>query len=66
MIRAYICSPLSAETEVEIRRNMLRARQFMKQIADIYGYRTYAPHAICRNCWMILTERKGHLLFPLI
>lgn len=45
MIRAYICSPLSAETEDEIRRNMLQARQFMKQIADIYGYRTYAPHA---------------------
>lgn len=45
MIRAYICSPLSSETEDEIRRNMLRARQFMKQIADIYGYRTYAPHA---------------------
>ena len=37
MIRAYICSPLSAETEVEIRRNMLRARQFMKQIAGIVG-----------------------------
>ena len=63
MIRAYICSPLSAETEVEIRRNMLRARQFMRISTD-----TVHMHLmlICRNCWMILTERKGHLLFPLI
>lgn len=44
MIRAYICSPLSAKSQTGIWENMFQARKYMEQIADIYGYRTYAPH----------------------
>lgn len=45
MIRAYICSPLSAQSKAGIRENMLRARKYMEQISHTYAYRTYAPHA---------------------
>ncbi|GAA6412042.1 hypothetical protein K040078D81_61590 [Blautia hominis] len=43
--KAYICSPLSAPTQEEIRCNMHQARQHMKAVADKYGCRTFAPHA---------------------
>lgn len=43
--KVYICSPLFASTQEEIRENMLQARQHMHAIKDLYGYRTYAPHA---------------------
>lgn len=43
--KAYICSPLYAPTQEEIQANMLRARKYMKAVKELYGYRTYAPHA---------------------
>ena len=45
MVKAYICSPLSAASKSGIRENMTRARKYMEQISHRYGYRTYAPHA---------------------
>lgn len=43
--RAYICSPLFAPAQPEVRRNMLKARMYMEQIAVTYHCRTFAPHA---------------------
>jgi len=43
--KLYICSPLTAPTKPEIRRNMLRAQQYMELMAGHYGCRTVAPHA---------------------
>lgn len=43
--KVYICSPLFASTQEEIKENMLQARQHMHVIKNLYGYRTYAPHA---------------------
>ena len=44
-VRAYICSPLSAETDLEVEKNMQYARACMKEIRNVFGYQTYAPHA---------------------
>lgn len=44
-VKAYICSPLSAETDQEIRKNMVYARQCVAEVAKEFGYRAYAPHA---------------------
>lgn len=41
----YICSPLSAPTEKEIRVNMERARSYMKLVSEVFGCRALAPHA---------------------
>ncbi len=43
-VRAYICSPLSANTKAETMMNIIRAREHMSIIRKIYGYQTYAPH----------------------
>ena len=44
-VKAYICSPLSVETDQEIRKNMVYARQCMAEVAKEFGYRAYVPHA---------------------
>lgn len=44
-VKAYICSPLSAETEQEIQQNMVYAKQCVAEVAKEFGYRAYAPHA---------------------
>lgn len=41
----YVCSPLSAETVPEMRRNMHNARRLMIEIAAETGKRAVAPHA---------------------
>lgn len=43
--KVYICSPLSAPTQKEMKVNMILARQHMQVIKRQYGCRTYAPHA---------------------
>lgn len=42
----YICSPLSADTAEGVKLNMLRAREQMKVVSEIYNCRAIAPHAI--------------------
>ena len=42
----YVCSPLGADTEEEVRDNMLKAREQMKIVSEIYNCRAVAPHAI--------------------
>ena len=42
----YICSPLSADTAEGVKVNMLRAREEMKVVSEIYNCRAIAPHAI--------------------
>lgn len=41
----YICSPLSAPTDEEIRRNMEKAKEYMAVVAKNFHCRTVAPHA---------------------
>lgn len=43
--RVYICSPLSTPTKDEMYSNMLAAREYAKQVAELCGCRTFAPHA---------------------
>lgn len=42
----YICSPLSASTPEGVRLNMLKAREQMEVVSEIYDCRAIAPHAI--------------------
>ena len=42
----YICSPLSADTIEGVRLNMLKAREQMEVVSEIYNCRAIAPHAI--------------------
>ena len=42
----YICSPLSAPTHEGIKNNMNRAREYMKEVSEMYDCRAVAPHAI--------------------
>ena len=41
----YICSPLSAPTEAEIRENMSLARFYVKMVAGEFHCRAIAPHS---------------------
>lgn len=41
----YICSPLSAPTEAEIRGNMSLARFYVKMVAGEFHCRAIAPHS---------------------
>lgn len=41
----YICSPLSAPTRDDIRKNMMKARHYMELVSRQLGYRAVAPHA---------------------
>lgn len=41
----YICSPLHAETEEEIKKNMERAKLYMKEVTGLTGVKSVAPHA---------------------
>ncbi len=43
--KAYICSPLSAKNEADIRVNMLQAQKFMWLVKKIISCQTVAPHA---------------------
>ncbi|MCB6415675.1 nucleoside 2-deoxyribosyltransferase [Faecalimonas umbilicata] len=43
--KAYICSPLSAPTEKEIRHNMEMAKFYLMRMRQIYHCRTFASHA---------------------
>lgn len=45
MDKAYICSPLSAETEEEFLTNMYAARAYMLYAQEKLGYLARAPHA---------------------
>lgn len=42
----YICSPLHAETAEDMRINMLKAKEQMEVVSELYGCRAIAPHAI--------------------
>lgn len=42
----YVCSPLGAPTQEEIRANMLKARKYMEWVSAKYNCRAIAPHAI--------------------
>lgn len=42
----YICSPLGASTQEEIRKNMDKARKYMKIVSEKLDCRALAPHAI--------------------
>lgn len=42
----YICSPLGAETEEQVRVNMAKAKIYMDIISKRYNCRAIAPHAI--------------------
>ena len=42
----YICSPLSADTAEGVRLNMLKTREQMEVVSEIYNCRAIAPHAI--------------------
>ena len=42
----YICSPLRADTAEEMRLNILKAREQMEVVSEIYNCRAIAPHAI--------------------
>lgn len=56
--KAYICSPLSAPTQEEIRCNMHQARQHMKAVADKYGCRTLPSCLPARIIRFIIVQRK--------
>lgn len=43
--KAYICSPLSADTEKGIIHNMEMAKFYLKRMREIYHCRTFASHA---------------------
>lgn len=43
--KAYICSPLGADTTEEIHRNMLCARELMYYSSKLFGVVAVAPHA---------------------
>ncbi len=43
--RAYICSPLRADTAPGIYKNMYKAREYMLYTAKTMKYTPYAPHA---------------------
>ena len=43
--RAYICSPLRADTALGIYKNMYKAREYMLYTARTMKYTPYAPHA---------------------
>lgn len=43
--RVYICSLLSAPSQAEMCGNMLAAREYSKQVSELWGCRTFAPHA---------------------
>ena len=42
----YVCSPLGADSAEGVRRNMLKAKEQMETISEIYNCRAIAPHAI--------------------
>lgn len=65
--RAYICSPLNAETENEILRNMHRARAYMYYAIERMDYIAKAPHAYLPMllCDTIPAERALALRFGL-
>lgn len=42
----YICSPLGADTPEKVRLNMLKAREQMEVVSEVYNCRAIAPHAI--------------------
>lgn len=44
-MRAYICSPLSAETDKEFVENMCKAREYMYYVTKNLGMAARAPHA---------------------
>lgn len=43
--RVYICSPLNAPTQEEIRENMERASEYVKTVTDAWKCRAIAPHS---------------------
>lgn len=62
-VKAYICSPLSAETDQEIRKNMVYARQCVAEVAkDLDTGLMHLMH-IYRSCWMTTIRKKGRLPF---
>lgn len=44
-IKAYICSPLKADTLDGVRKNMLTAKAYMLYALEVLGIYAYAPHA---------------------
>ena len=44
-IKAYICSPLRADTINDVRKNMLTAKAYMLYALEAIGIYAYAPHA---------------------
>lgn len=65
--RAYICSPLSAETDEEVLANMRAARAYMLYAMEEMGYAARAPHAYLPMllCDRVAAERALALQFGL-
>lgn len=43
--KAYVCSPLRADTLEDVRKNMLAAKAYMLYALETIGIYAYAPHA---------------------
>ncbi len=56
MDKAYVCSPLSAETELDFLYNMYAARAYMCYAQQKLGYLARAPHAFLP---MLLCDRDA-------
>lgn len=63
----YICSPLSAPTEQEIRQNMEKAAHYANLVSRALGYRAIAPHSFLPEYLddNIPEEREAALAFGL-
>lgn len=67
MRKAYVCSPLSAQTEYEFLVNMYAARAYMLYAKETLGYLARAPHAYLPMllCDQNVEERSMALAFGL-
>ncbi len=61
----YVCSPLHADTENEMKTNMLKACEYVRDISEKCNCRAIAPHSFLPNYINdnILEERKLGLKF---
>jgi len=65
--KAYVCSPLSADTDSEIRENMERAKEYVAITEALLNCKAVAPHAVLPEFLddSILAERELALSFGL-
>ena len=54
----YVCSPLGAPTEEGIKKNMLKAKEYVKTISEKCNCRAIAPHSFCLTILTIMFRRK--------